>query len=541
MADFFENAEQQSATMNSVLLPSDEGNQVFGAYTNNVFLNTQKILNATNFFTFAPTEFYTYYWTLARRNLEWFYGFVWGVHNNGILSSQMGSKICKMASNLTISGGYYFQGTPRAEQFLTNFDTKRQILAKLKQKLPMLNACGFMLAKLDCDINGNLDMNFVQGNRYFAKTDDQKRVLAFYAVIVTLTADVTANENLDNADQSQTGYYLVEERYLRKGQACQRYKIYRGPIIATSPIFTSGGRGEPFERLPGRVQDYIVKRFGKNILGKEILLPFGYGEIGAEIVFNSFSSTGMDEYTCFSDSTLQNIQTQLYELDWTKTIKNENKYIAQDFVAMPEELTGVARRGYDDETREIAKNLAGVAGFNKRLVKASRLRDPEKSIPFVYHPQVLTDIYNNDIRQILNEIAMNTQFSPVTLAGFLGRESYKTATEVAADENATRLTIENKRTLISDALNRLWKIVLRHYGIDDDCVMVFKAGSLNNPQTDINVIRTKLENGIISRETAILDANPQFTRREAREEYERIKREGGAIYQSGSGTMDDIL
>lgn len=536
--DFFENADLQFQELNGeCLLPSDSGTQVFGAYTNNLFLNQQKVINLTNFFTFAPTSMLTYYWSVVKRNLEWYNGYVWGIHNKGILSSQTASRICKMAADLTISGGFYFEGTPTAEKFLQAFCKKRDIDAKLNQKLPLLNGIGFMLAKLDIKPNGHLDLNFVQGNRYFAKTDDEKNVLAYYALVKVLT------DNVKGEDENELGYYLVEKRYLRKGKTRQKYCIFKGPIIATSPTF--GGEvdnnGIPFAQLPKCIQRYITNRFGENSLNRELTLPSAFdGNIGARIVFNSYAATGMDEFTCFADSTLHNIHAQLYMLDWTETLKGEHKYIAQDFVAMPDTLTA-PNAFTGDEARDIAMQLRGIEGYNKRLVKAARTRDPERSVPFVYQPQLRIKEYNDDINQILSQIAGNAQFSPVTLAGHLRSGSEKTATEVTADENATRLTIENKRKLISSALNPLFRMILQHYGINDSCNMIFKAGSLSNPKMELEIIERKARNGWLDREAAIMQANPQFTPREALETMNKVMKEGGGMYNGSREGLDDIL
>ena len=540
--DFFDNANVQYDELNGeCLLPSDSGSQVFGAYTNNLFLNQQKVINLTNFFTFAPTSMLTYYWSIVRRNLEWYNGYVWGIHNKGILSSQTASRLCKMATDLTISGGFYFEGTPTAEKFLEAFCRAKDIEGKLNQKVPLLNGIGFMLAKLDVHPNGHLDLNFVQGNRYFAKTDDEKNVLAYYALIKVLT------DNVKGEDENELGYYLVEKRYLRGGKTRQKYCIFKGPMIATAPTFggeTDRSKGIPFEQLPNNIQRYITNRFGDGVLDKEYTLPPAFdGNIGAKIVFNSYAATGMDEYTCFSDSTLHNVHAQLYMLDWTETLKQEHKYIAQDFVAMPDTLMApeIVAGYHSDEVRNIARQLKNVEGFNKRLVKAARTRDPEKSVPFVYQPQLRIKDYNDDINQILSEIAANAQFSPVTLAGHLRHGAEKTATEVTSDENATRLTIENKRKLISSALNPLFQMILRHYGINDSCTMIFKPGSLSNPKIELDIIERKARNGWLDKEAAIMQANPQFTPREARETMNKVAKEGGGMYNGSQEGLDDIL
>lgn len=542
--EFFETAEKQvSEYGGDVLTPSDVSQDIFGPYANADFINVGKILNATNFFVFSPAPLQTYYWTIVKRNLEWYYGYVYGIHNHGILSFKLGSKICKMSAQLTISGGFRWEGDNRAENYLNHFCKTRHIEAKLKQKLPMLNAIGFMLAKLDVDLKGRKDISYVQGNRYFAQTDDERNVTAFFAVIKVLTAkkDMTGDEDAE-------GYYLVEERFYLNNAPVFRYRMYKGPVIATAPVFGAevGTKGIEFEQLPPDIRRYIVRRFGDNILGKCFKLPFD--NLGAVIVPNTYSATGMDDYTCFSDSTLADIHTNLYEYDLTQTQKNENKYICQDFVALPDTMIPPVPHVNGDAARAAANELNTLDGFNKRVVKRARAYDPTHSVPFIYSPSLKTDVFNNDINQILNETAAGAQFSPVTLAGFLHNGAERTATEVTADENATRLTITDKRTLIAEAHNRLMATLLRSVGYIDEngqalsCSMVFNPGSLSNPKLDLEILEKKQINGWVSHKNAVAQANPQLSPKEVEKELTQIEFEnGGAAFYSGRRNIDSIL
>lgn len=546
--DFFENADAKLRNNGDFaegdsLIPNDETDEIFGPYTKNEFINVSKVLNATNFFTFSPVPLSTYYWSIVRRNLEWYYGYVYGVHNKGILSTRTASKICRMSARLTLSGGFRFEGDEKASAFLSAYHNKNQTASKLKQKLPIHNAIGFTLGKVDIEVNGECRINFIQGNRYFAQTDDDGEVLAFYALIKVISADVK-----QPADENGEGYYLVEERYYWRDRPIQRYRIYKGPSIATAPVYGQEqgvcNKGIPFEELPKHVQNYIVRRFGENVLNRNYILPFQ--SLGAKIVLNAYSATGMDEYTCFSDSTIADVHAALYELDVTKTEKNESKYITQDFVAIPDTMIP-PKEFRNDEARAIALERAQVAGFNKRIVKSLRYIDPSKAVPLVYQPQPKMQAYNDDINQILNEIAAGAQFSPITLAGYLKNGTEKTATEITADENATRLTIKDKRDLLSEAMNYLDNIVLKYYGFVDgngcvlECSMIFNDGALSNPTQELDLLEKKQTNGWISNETAIMLANPQFSRKEAKEERDRILKENGGSNFYRGDSLEGIL
>lgn len=555
MSEFFQNGEESAKLGADNLCPRDDG-EIFGAYADADFMNKTKVLNGTNFFIFAPIPFQTYYWSIVKRNIEWYYGYVYGIHNKGVLSYQLASKICKMSAQLTLSGGFRFEGDETAERFLDAFYKRHNVEAKLKSKLPIHNAIGFTLAKIDITPGGGQDISFVQGNRYFAQTDDKGEVTKVYAVIKILTADKTINGEDAN---DELGYYLVEERFYKKVKIITnqgekkkyvpviRYRIYKGPIISTSPLYGTEdhNKGLNLSELPPHVQRYIVRRYGKNVLNKCFMLPFK--RLGCVILLNSYAATGMEDYTCFSDSTIADIGSCLYEYDLTKTQKNEHKYLSQDFVALPESMIPFDKNMGGDERRAVMLENESVSGFNKRIVKKSRMLDPTKAVPFVYQSQLKTDIYNNDINQILNEAAAGAQFSPVTLAGFLHNGVERTATEVTADEDATRLTINDKRALISERMNKLNEELLILNGLTDkhgcplDCSMVFNPGSLSNPKTELELLEKKQQNGWITAKSATILANPQLSRKAAEQEYEQAKVENGGNLYGGNKSIDDLL
>ena len=512
MSDFMREDEKAVDEFgNEILVPTeDSGGPMFAPYCKADFLNNSKIINDTLFFVFAPPAFVTYYWTIVRRNLEWFNGYVAGIHNAGILSSKTGARICKMSANLTLGGGLSFQGSELAETFITDFYKKRKVYPKLKRVSPLLNAIGFMLSKVDINAKGELDVSFIPGNRYFAQTDADGNVTEFYACICFMTADTNTANN--SSRDSQEGYSLVEERFYIEDKPCVRYRIYKGPALATAPTYGSerGSKGFAFIALPAHVQRMVKDKLAGYELGKVYALPFD--NIGARITRNTFSATGMDDYACFADSTLADCHTQLYELDLTKTQKNEHKYLNQDFMVMPEQM--VMLPVGDRAKAEHMERQNGYTGINRRIAKGTRYSDPTKEVPYTYSPPLKIADYNADIMQIHNEIAAQTEFSPVTIAGYLRNGVEKTATEITADENATRLTIRTKRELITEDLNFLNAIILKHYSVDGECNATFKEGSLSNPRLETELVVRKLENGLITHQMAVEEVNPQLSKRE---------------------------
>lgn len=508
----------------------------FAPYADALFLNSQKIINDTMFFVFAPTAYFTYYWTVVKRNLEWYHGYVPGIHNFGVLPSQTGTALCRMAAELTAASGISFEGDEAAETFLAKFYKDNNIAAVLAQHLPIQNAIGFMLTKVDIAADGQLTIGFVDGNRYFAQCDSRRNVTAFKACINFISADVSDIGDCSRGDRN--GYFLVEERFYRKGKPCVRYRIYHGAVLATAPTYPSGGEvGLDEKDLPRHVRQ-MLKR---NYVGKlNTIYELPFDDLGARVTPISLSATGVEDYHCFADGMLANCHTQLFELDLTKTQKSEHKYLAQDFLVMPERMI---MQPTGDRYRDMIQRGDGYGSINKRIAKGATYSDPQKEAPFLYSPTRQIDAYNQDINQILNEIAGQCRFSPATVAGFLRPGVEITATQVTDDRDITRQTIKQRRELIANDLNYCNRIILKHYlGRNNvDCSVVFREGSLSNPSLDTDIIIKKMNAHLITHQMAVEEANPQLSKREAEKVYETAAAEAKAQQQQPFDGLDGLL
>ena len=537
MEDFLkEDRGERSADACLVPTGTNVDAPTFAPYADALYLNNQKIINDTMFFVFAPTAYFTYYWTVVKRNLEWYHGYVPGIHNFGVLSSQTGTALCRMAAELTAASGISFEGDEAAETFLSKFYKDNNIAAVLAQHLPIQNAIGFMLTKVDIAADGQLSIGFVDGNRYFAQCDSRRNVTAFKACINFISADVSDIGDCSRGDRN--GYFLVEERFYRKGKPCVRYRVYHGAVLATAPTYPSGGEvGLDEKDLPRHVRQ-MLKR---NYVGKlNTIYELPFDDLGARVTPISLSATGVEDYHCFADGMLANCHTQLFELDLTKTQKSEHKYLAQDFLVMPERMI---MQPTGDRYRDMIQRGDGYGSINKRIAKGATYSDPQKEAPFLYSPTRQIDAYNQDINQILNEIAGQCRFSPATVAGFLRPGVEITATQVTDDRDITRQTIKQRRELIANDLNYCNRIILKHYlGRDDvDCSVVFREGSLSNPSLDTDIIIKKMNAHLITHQMAVEEANPQLSKREAEKVYETAAAEAKAQQQQPFDGLDELL
>ena len=125
--------------------------------------------------------------------------------------------------------------------------------------------------------------------------------------------------------------------------------------------------------------------------------------------------------------------------------------------------------------------------------------------------------YNEDLKEILACIATQVGLTPTALAGNLTSYGQRTATEVIAEDDITRATIETKRDLIREPMTQIFRWVLDHYMIThaEDIDMIFNSSILNNPERETDDLVQQINAGILSRQTAIARKNRAYSKKKS--------------------------
>ena len=511
------------------LVPKDmDYNNVFGTYAVHVFQNFTKIFQTdVNFFVMVPRSLLPYYYYIVLQQLFWYRGYVPGVHNSRIISQQLGGWICDTLASLTISGGFHIETEDEdAENGLTDILNSNKVVYRLGRRLPLLNAGGFMLAYTTCkhgeDTSDykNYNLNFVDCNRHFAKLDMHGRVVGFVAHLKSITPDPVSGE---------MGYYLIHRRWLDKingeTRCLERYSIYQGPAWITTPTFQSFDEhsSNEMERPPEDVLDSFQNYLGDVPLNVTTITPF-VGHSGASIIHNSQTASGVEEYQNFSNGTLYHIINQLYEFELTKAQKMVNKYMAVTKVLLPDNFYSppVPKSDNTDPDRYQAVMAGYHASFHDKMGHNIFKRVPyitaEEQTPFFFQAKNESETYNKDIKFLLSEIAAKIHISAHTLAPFISEKAglnQKTAEEINVEENETRLTISDKRELISQGLNTVFEYILQTVkGKKEPVQVIFNNEEVSNPIKELNLIGRRLDLKLTSHERALARANRHLSKRE---------------------------
>lgn len=505
----------------SPLNPSIKG--IYTPYALDQFITAEKVFYDNAFYMFAPEEYRSYLWYVEQRNLFWFRGYFPGLHNRGIISAKLGTRVCKRLGELTMSGGFRVEGFEAGEKFLEKYIKDNKIKSKLNKIAPMLNATGRCLATLGFRADNGLSMNFLESTKYFARVDEEGDIQHYIALVAYISPEeikaLGSNERKGNE-----GYYLIEQRKMYGTKCYQRYVLYKAPGYMIQPIF---GLQSEVKKPTKRVFDIVRSKLGARELGAIYELPFK-NHIGAVVILNSQASSFISE-NGFSDSSIADAHTALAQFDITNTQKDGNKYLAQTGVLIPEIMI----------PPEIANNPSGnVQGnylrnqeqLDKRIYKQVPYLDGKgEQKPIFYQAENQSSIYNEDLKEIEAMIATLCGMTPTALAGNLNSNGDRTATEVLNEDAITRTTVEMKRDLIAEPMTRMFRWVLEHYEIKDmgaasnDIDMVFNNSVLNNPKAETEDIIQQLNSGIMAKRTAISRKNKNYNQSEIDKELKEIK------------------
>lgn len=525
------------------LTPSESRyEEMFGKYTKAYYMNMSKMFNTdTSFFAFAPKNLIYYYNMIVTQNLYWFRGYVPGIHNKGIFSCGLGTSACFKVANMELAGGFRIESENKVYvDFLTNFIDTDKTEDKLARAMPMKEAIGFCLVNLDINLKNKKSIRFTNGNRYFVEMGEDHNVVAFRKYINFITAEVNGYKKDGIIKPNTTGYYLIQDRWLDEHGSCfEMYSVYQAPSTLKSSLELNTTKRIKFDKLQKRVQQQIIHKLGGEIVDKIIQMPF-VNTVGASVILASKTATGVEDYSCFSDSLLQNGKQFLMEYDITFTDKQMDRALAGKGVLLPEQMmpndwmnnNPTLGTSYSDFMR-----ITQSESIKGKIFQKIKTINPENQQPFFYQSDYRQLDYNQDLDSIRRNFADSIGISASDLGSHQSSDlsgGDKTKYEVQTLKGVSKGTVLDKRKLITSALEEIFELLLKieFNDVNPDISVIFNTTESANPTEETIDIKNQLEMGIMSKETAIKRKNPNYTNEEVQKELSKAKEEKDLEMQS---------
>ena len=527
--------------------------RVLRAYTQN-----QPILNEwTNhsaFYAIYPSYYFTFANMWLRKWLQWFDGFVPGIHDgvSGIISTRLATTLCYRLGEQVFGGGLLYSNsanTKDAKQALKfisgKFNEDADIDNQLLKAFILAAAGGTSYAKTNKSNDGELWVDTWRADQCWSDVDFKGKVNRAKFLIAKYTKTVPNRESESN------NFYLVEERFIatRKdakeykkeyhdqiqgfilppnlhiGQSYVRYQVFR--LQGQVNDFNQGvnlGRALNWEDLPKDIKQAIIDAYGTIKLNVPNKLPFI--DLGVDM-FKWTSFISNLPQLPYGESVIAKIQAYLFEYDFVNSAMNTDVYLGRGRVMIPKSLQSPRPSGVNGMQSNGGYNQ-GLDSFIFTKVDYATTEDKKpEAIQFELRSQEWINTRNN----LLESIATAIGISPSTIASYLNDASARTAREISSEESATALFVENRRKLLSKPINDLISRVLLYYGFSDCVVAKFsKSGQTNTTLVTENTI-SAYNAKLMSQYQAVKNINPDMSEEELQAEISRINEEQERLRQ----------
>lgn len=477
-------------------------------------------VNNGNFYTNVDWQYLTYMQQMVRPCVAYGSGVADGAINS-TLKSSVGKALVDGATRLVIGDKVFFEGNDTSCAFLSDIWRHKvgfDYFLSRSQRFKFL--AGSSLIKLNIDEHGIPYPTAVRLDRALPSVNDCGEVVGCVCFISLL-------ESMERKDGETTDYWLVEDRhYAEDGAKVVVFKVFSKQGIANAPVLPSPYQaGIPYDNLPKQVRVSLHK-LGAPRINEELELPFKDG-LGVWMLNRTATNSAIPD-AHFGDPLLLGALDLLWSIDVVFSgtmvdvlngsgkvlvpkmfIQDTINKLQQQYPGTAFNITTAELDGYGDESFVYVQPN----GF-----------DREKQSPTPVQFDIRGEQYRTVWEMFQREAVVRCGFSPTSIFPHLTPDgSAKTATEVTAEENLTRASVQQAHALDLPVYNRLLREVLWLEGFETNVNMRLGDYIGNKILFDQNV-RDNYAAGLIPLEIAVQQIS-NLTAAETRDYLEKIRAE----------------
>lgn len=472
----------------------------------------QNFINCSQYYAGLSPFFINYMNTVVRPCVAYMSGASDGTVNSG-LKMNVGYTIKKTAVHLIKGDRVIFEGNDVDSHILSDDWAQSVGFDRFYEGMIDNLMAGTTIVKLNKDAFGRCVPVSERVDRFYSTTDDCGnviRIVIFNSLLYTM----------DFGKAIHNSFWLVEERFYKKAKPYVRYKVQAKTGVAGQEILpTVHGVGIPEKDLPEEVRD-IVK--AKNIvLNKETPLPFrdGLGVWQATLTANNSCVPGLQ----MGDPLLYGVLDLLWSVDIVYSGSLTDVILGKGKILVPKRFLNTIMQ--DFSKLGLKTQVQENNSMSERIMARTDLQNDDDDT-FVYvaterdkdfPPQnvqfdIRSESYRGMLEMYLRQIVSHCGFAPTSIFPFLQDASNKTATEVTAEENLTRGTVQSIHQIIAPILNRMLNEVLYQLYLDagdtyKGQIKVKLSDYIGNPLLRDQNIRENYQAGLIPQDVAIQRVN----------------------------------
>lgn len=360
---------------------------------------------------------------------------------------------------------------------------------------------GTVAVKLNKDRSGRCYPVASRIDRYYATCDETGEVLdiaLFNSLLYTEKAGAGVT----------TSYWLIEQRYYNgKNEPCVMYKVHTKSGVAgqeTLPSIDSAGISE--EQLTDDAKRLLSKRGIK--LNAEQKLPFKDG-LGVWLWRRTANNSCVPGLS-LGDPLFYGVLDLLWSVDVVFGGSLTDVLLGAGKVLVPKKFISTIRddllkHGAGDISSRLLSYTDKFTDSDDSMVWIATEKDMEFP-PTVVQFDIRSEQYRGMLETYLRQIVSHCGFAPASVFPFLQDEAAKTATEVTAEENLTRATVQSAHQTIVPMINRLLAEVLYQSEIGGTAKIRLSDYIGNTLLRDKNIRENYLA-GLIPKEEAVQRIN----------------------------------
>jgi hypothetical protein len=466
----------------------------------------ENFVNCSLYYANLNPFFINYMTRVVRPCMAYSCGSADGLLNSGI-KMNVGYTLKKSATRLIKGDKTIFEGNDidakiLSEYWATSVDFDTFLETAIDYMLD-----GATVIKLNKDANGRCVPVATRCDRYYATTDENGNICH-----IVLLNSFLFTEKYGNS--TEYSYWLVEERYFKNGKPYVRYKVQHKSGTAGQEVLpTVNGDGIGIRSLPETVRNSLKLR-GISALNKEMQLPFRDG-LGCWTLRRTATNSCVPGLA-MGDPLLYGALDILWAIDVVFSGSIVDVILGKGKILVPKKYLQSIR----DDFKAMGFNDTKIAKF----ANTSFMDDDDDSLVYIYTehdkdftPQsvqfdIRAEQYKGMLEIYLRQLAVHCGFAPASVFPFLADNSTKTATEVTAEENLTRGTVQTSHQRIAPTLERLLNEVLyqlyKDLGVEyKDHIKIKLSDYIGNPlQRDQN-IRENVMAGLMPKDVGIQRIN----------------------------------
>lgn len=481
------------------------------------------------FFACAPQVYQPYYFSIMRKNIQFYEGYVPGIHDNsdGVYSTHMASAICGGLANKTVGSDISFrmgsgEGNQADLNYISHIWSKRvNFQTFARQAIEYSYATGVSLIKLNIDDKGNQYPSSVRGDLFVFSEDARGEIRDLKCLVKCYSSTM----------QEGKSFLLLEHRYFKnetsktlwtnsegesfvfedvKSMPYVTYEIVRAQVgtanKTNNSVWETSDRLE-WKQVPDDVKEVVNKDYGCYKINRENRLPYKPDCLGAWLL----KSNGYDG-TCpnmpFGKSILKDIWVELAEYDIYASFCDKDVNNGQGQVFTPKQYSidnlGAINNQLVNQYGQVMPTDIYEGAYRKVRNMQQIDGDPDKIKPFCNQFSLRANEWEKLQDNCLRRMAAKLHMSPKVIASFLGKEAVeKTATEVVNDDDSTIEWVKIQRSIFKPKFDELIEAVLSKEGRMGNVIVRFGSIGSKPRKQKLEEIAIMLKYHLTTREEAM--------------------------------------